>query len=320
MSLGRRFCSGGLGAVIGLLLSSSPSSAQPPLTVKWVDGRLSVAAHDVPLAEVLREIAHQTGVEVLGLDGIQESRSIEFADKRLAEGLKLLLEELDYVMAIRDPLARRMTPPALRVWLYLKSPPVDAPVEPGDPDVPMLADPTPDGADGTWPEVVAPASASTDQEIPDVAEASDIDPDLRLLEDSKFFDQATESSILQATNSENPAVRARALEVLGARDSSASADAFGIAMIDSDPAVSSVASALMADSNAPNVLENLGSILEHSDPVVRFTALELLTRRADPESLPYLSRVLNDENEVIRTTAQRLVKQLSLLEQESRER
>jgi len=91
-------------------------------------------------------------------------------------------------------------------------------------------------------------------------------------------------------------------------------------MVDSDPAVSSVASALMADSNAPNVLENLGSVLRHSDPVVRFTALELLTRRADPESLPYLSPVLNDENEVIRTTAQRLVKQLSLLEPKSRER
>jgi hypothetical protein len=46
----------------------------------------------------------------------------------------------------------------------------------------------------------------------------------------------------------------------------------------------------------------------------------LLTRRADPESLPYVRSVLNDENEVVRTTAQQLVKQLSLLEQKSRER
>ena len=311
---------GGLRTVTAFLLSSSLASAQPPLTVEWVDGRLSVAAHDVALAEVLREIAHQTGVEVVGLDRIQESRSIEFADKRLADGLKLLLEDLDYVMAIRDPLALMTTPPAMRVWVYLKSPPVDVPAQPGDPDAPTRAEPTPGGADGIWPEGVTPAPASTDQEIPQVANAADMDPALRSLEDSRFFDQASESSILQATNAESPAVRARALKVLGARDSSVSADAFGIAMVDSDPAVSSVASALMADSNAPNVLENLGSILRHSDPVVRFTALELLTRRADPESLPYLSPVLNDENEVIRTTAQRLVKQLSLLEPKSRER
>jgi HEAT repeats len=320
MRLGRGFCSVGLHTAIAFLLSNSLASAQPPLTVKWVDGRLSVAAHDVALAEVLREIAHQTGVDVVGLDRIPQSRSIEFADKLLADGLKLLLEDLDYVMAIRDPMALMTKPPAMRIWLHLKSPPVDVPVQPGDPDVPTLAEPTPGGADGIWPEVVTPASASMDQEIPEVAKSSDIDPELRSLEDSKFFDQATESSILQATNSESPAVRARALEVLGARDSSVSADAFGIAMIDSDPAVSSLASALMADSNAPNVLESLGSILGHSDPVVRFTALELLTRRADPESLPYLSPVLNDENEVIRTTAQRLVKQLSLLERNSRER
>ena len=316
MSLDRRLFGGGLRTVTAVLLSSSLASAQPPLTVQWVDARLSVTAHDVALAEVLREIAHQTGVEVVGLDRIQESRSIEFADKRLADGLKLLLEDLDYVMAIRDPLALMTTPPAMRVWVYLKSPPVDVPAQPGDPDAPTPAEPTPGGADGTWPEAVTPAPASTDQEIP----AADIDPELRSLEDSRFFDQASESSILQATNAESPAVRARALKVLGARDSSVSADAFGIAMVDSDPAVSSVASALMADSNAPNVLENLGSVLRHSDPVVRFTALELLTRRADPESLPYLSPVLNDENEVIRTTAQRLVKQLSLLEPKSRER
>ena len=316
MSLDRRLFGGGLRTVTAVLLSSSLASAQPPLTVQWVDARLSVTAHDVALAEVLREIAHQTGVEVVGLDRIQESRSIEFADKRLADGLKLVLEDLDYVMAIRDPLALMTTPPAMRVWVYLKSPPVDVPAQPGDPDAPTRVEPTVADADGTWPEAVTPAPASTDQEIP----AADIDPELRSLEDSRFFDQASESSILQATNAESPAVRARALKVLGARDSSVSADAFGIAMVDSDPAVSSVASALMADSNAPNVLENLGSVLRHSDPVVRFTALELLTRRADPESLPYLSPVLNDENEVIRTTAQRLVKQLSLLEPKSRER
>jgi hypothetical protein len=318
MRLGRGFSSVGVPTVIAFLLSNSLASAQP-LTVKWVDGRLSVAASDVALAEVLREVAGQTGVEIVGLDRIQESRSIEFADKLLADGLTLLLESLDYVMAIRDPMAVMTKPPAMRIWLHLKSPPVDKPVPP-DADVSTLAESTPGGADGIWPEVVTPASESTDQVIPEVARASDMDAELRLLEDSNFFDQASESSILQATNSESPAIRARALEVLRARDSSVSADAFGIAMLDSDPAVSSLASALMADSNAPNVLENLGRILEHSDPVVRFTALELLTRRADPESLPYVRSVLNDENEVVRTTAQQLVKQLSLLEQKSRER
>jgi HEAT repeat protein len=167
------------------------------------------------------------------------------------------------------------------------------------------------------PEDGTLATGSMDEEIREDATASDTDPDLRVLEDSRFFDEASESSILQATTSENPAVRVRALTALGARDSDVSADAFGIALVDSDPAVSGIASALIADSNAPNVLQILGRILEHSDPVVRFTALELLTRRGDPESLPYLGSVVNDEHAVIRTTAQQLVKQL---ERESRQR
>ena len=108
--------------------------------------------------------------------------------------------------------------------------------------------------------------------------------------------------------------------MLAARDSSVSTDAFAIAMMDSDAAVSSRASALMADSNAADVLESLGRMLGQSDPVVRFTALELLTRRADPKTLPYLRLVLSDENEVIRTTAQRFAQQLSLLEQENHKR
>jgi hypothetical protein len=319
MSLDRGFWPVILRSVIAVLLSHSLVSAQPPLTVTWVDGRLGVVAHGVALAEVLREIAHQTGVEVVGLDRIQESRSVEFADELLADGLKLLLEDVDYVMAFRDLTVPMTNRPALRVWVYVRSPPAAEPVQRVDPDIPTRGRPSL-GADGIWPEALTSALASSDPELPDAAGALDTDPDLRLLEDSRFFDQANESSILQATNSESPAIRARALEVLAARDSSVSTDAFAIAMMDSDAAVSSRASALMADSNAANVLESLGRMLGQSDPVVRFTALELLTRRVDPETLPYLRSVLSDENEVIRTTAQRFVQQLSLVEQQNPKR
>lgn len=321
MTLGRGFCSLGLPTVLAFLLSNSLASAQPPLTVRWVDGRLSVTAHDVALVEVLREIVTQTGVEVVGLDRIPRSRSIDFADKPLAEGLKLVLEDLDYIMAIRDPMALTTKRPAVRIWVYPESPPVDASVAAGDPDLLTPTAPAPGRDDGIGAENDVLATVSAAPEIPDaLAGASDMDPELQSLEDSQFFAEASESSVLQATTSESPAVRARALDVLAARDSSVSADAFEIAMIDPDPAVSSRASELMADSNAPNVLENLGRTLGHPDPVVRFTALELLARRADPASLPYLKTVLNDENAVVRTTAQQLAKQLSLVEPQNRER
>jgi hypothetical protein len=313
MTLGRGFSWVGVPTVIALLLSNSIASAQPSLIVAWRDGRLSVVAQDVALADVLREIAKQTGVEVVGLDRIRRTQSIEFAGKRLAEGLKLVLEELDYVMAIRDPVVLTTNRPPMRIWLHPEPLPVEGSVAPVDADLAPLPEPAFGRDDGGGPEVESPVPASTDPEIPEaLASAADVDPELRALEESRFFDEASETSVLQATTAESPAVRARALEVLGTRDSSVSADALGNGMIDSDPAVSSRASALMADSHAPNVIENLGRMLSHSDPVVRFTALELLARRGDPESLAYLKEVVDDENDVVRTAAQRLAQQLAI--------
>jgi len=338
MSVGPRFRVVGLLTATVFLRSSPLALAQSSLTVQWTEGRLSVVAHDVSLARVLREIAHQTGVEIVGLERIQQSRSIEFADKLLADGLKLLLADIDYVMAVRDPMALATRSPVIRIWLYFGSPPTDVPVQLRDPDVPTLEEPSASFADGTqsedavpgWETIdheltqgaeasesidqelaqIAEASVSTDQELTQNAEASDADSELQELESSGFFDQANESSVFQATKSENAAVRARALNALNERNSAMSVDAFATAMIDPDPAVSSVASALMADSNAPEVLENLGSVLRHPDPVLRFNALELLARRGDPDSLPHVQQLLNDENETIRMTAQQLVEQL----------
>ena len=94
-----------------LLLSSPQASAQPFLSVQWVDARLAVIAHEVPLGQVLREIARQTGIEIFGLERLRHVRSVEFADQFLADGLELLLEDLDYVMAVRDPVAQAVHPP-----------------------------------------------------------------------------------------------------------------------------------------------------------------------------------------------------------------
>ena len=217
MSFGRKSRIVGFRTAIVFLLSSPLASAQPSLAVQWAEARLNVAAHDVSLAHVLREITHQTGVEIVGLERIQQSRSIEFTDKLLADGLKLLLSDIDYVMAVRDPMALTTRLPAIRIWLYFGSPPTDVPVQLRDRDVPTLEEPNPDVADGSWPEDAIPGSASTNQELAQIAEASestdqklaqiaealDADAELQELEGSGVFGEANESSVSQAMESEN---------------------------------------------------------------------------------------------------------------------
>jgi hypothetical protein len=81
-----------------LLLSYSPvfialADAQARLMVEWKGGRLSVSAERAPLAQVLREVARRTGVEIQGIDGLQESVSVRFSDLPLRVGLEKLIPE-----------------------------------------------------------------------------------------------------------------------------------------------------------------------------------------------------------------------------------
>jgi hypothetical protein len=71
-----------------LLLFVSKSSAEEPFTIEWKAGRLSVTAEGAPLAQVLREVARLTGVEVEGLKGLHEPVSARFANLPLREGLQ----------------------------------------------------------------------------------------------------------------------------------------------------------------------------------------------------------------------------------------
>lgn len=74
----------------------SAAWAQAPLQVEWKEGRLSVSAEKVPLAQILQEVARQTGMEIRGLEGLQEPVSVRFARLPLHEGLQKL--PVNYLM------------------------------------------------------------------------------------------------------------------------------------------------------------------------------------------------------------------------------
>ena len=68
----------------------SSASAHTPLHVEWREERLSVSAEKEPLAQILHEVARQTGMEIRGLEGLQEQVSVRFAGLPLQEGLQKL--------------------------------------------------------------------------------------------------------------------------------------------------------------------------------------------------------------------------------------
>lgn len=79
-----------------LLVSSA--SAKEPFKVEWAEERLSVIAERIPLSQILREVASQTGMEVRGFEGLEEKVSVRFSDLSLREGLQKLLAHVNYFL------------------------------------------------------------------------------------------------------------------------------------------------------------------------------------------------------------------------------
>ncbi|MGH9373446.1 MAG: HEAT repeat domain-containing protein [Vicinamibacterales bacterium] len=279
-------------------------SAQPSLVVEWTGERLTVSARDVALAEVLHEVARQTGVQFVGTERLTDPFSIEFTDKSLDDGLRELLADLDYLMALPHPAAPPSAQP-VRIFVLRRA-------KPGS----VLPDPTAtegvannqfDPMTGAEPIGANPEGGiAAPGELPDDAR----DPELRRLEDSGFFDDANASALIDASNHANTAVRIRALEVLSQRDASLSADVVGNALTDANPSVSSAAAALIAENADLRAVERLGELLKHDDPAVRFGAIQLLAQRGDAASLPYVLPVTDDENPAVRMVAEQLIERL----------
>ena len=61
------------------LLVVPVASAQAPLVVEWQQGCLSVLAEKTPLSQIVREVAYRTGMEVQGLEGLEEEVSVRFS-------------------------------------------------------------------------------------------------------------------------------------------------------------------------------------------------------------------------------------------------
>jgi hypothetical protein len=269
---------------------SSPVLTQPWLLVTWADGRLAVSAHNVRLAEVLREVARQTGVEFVGLERLTKPASLEFTDKSLADGLRLLLLEVDYLTALAPSIAAPTRPPA-RIFIFRASEPSA-----------RTREPTSSGqAAYTQPEPMV-------NEEPPLEDARDLE--LQQLEESGFFENANASALVDAADHKNPAVRIRAMEVLSQLNPSGAADIVARALTDANPAVSSSAAALIAENADPRAVEGLGELLKNNDPAVRFGAIQLLAQRSDADSLPYVRQATDDDNPAVRLVAIELVEQL----------
>lgn len=280
------------------LLIAPTAFAQKLLKVEWKEGRLSVMAEKTALSEILREVARQTGLEVRGLEGLQEEVSVRFVDLPFDEALRKLLDRVNSLI-IGESSPQGKPRPVLGVVFErrtalspekLKEEPVALWEEQGA----RLAALT---------EILDKGGTQAEQAL--FSAALDPDPSIRELASETLAARNSEEdfqTILKAATAEDALTRLMALQVLSQHETFA-LPALAEALLDQDREVKGYAMQMLAQKRSPKALEALGQVLHDPNPAFRQYALKFLRQLGDPTSLSYIGLALHDEDEAVRGLA-----------------
>lgn len=224
--------------VLILVLSGSSVLSYSPLTVEWKKERLSVVAEQVPLARILQEIAHRTGLKIQGHEALQSEVSVRFSGLPLGEALDRLLVHTNY-LTVEEPSSQGGTRPVLALVLREKTA--------GEKSAPLTQ---------VRPQVLgaAPEGTRMDHEKSGAAETAEVQ---------------------EGAAEENPRDQEH-LAALEAFAEQGDVAALQLALLDPNPTVQMRALTLMLERDTPRTIDLLVRMAKSGDPAARRQALHLL--------------------------------------------
>jgi hypothetical protein len=287
--------------LLAFFFASTSWAEIPPLKIAWKDNHLSIRAEKTPLVQVLKEIAHHTGVEMHGLEKLQEPVSAYFVDLPLQEALEKLGVN------------------GLIIWRDGRSgiQPVTAFLSPrsGKPQAGTLP------VDADFSDTVASTEGERQRHkrltiLYDAAKHGDEatlrqavgDPDLNIRLMAVDFlaqkdPQKAQAALLDATKSDQPEVRLNALQLLGQTDTTGGSTlaALAAAVHDENRDVKSYAIQALADRGGSEALGYLLQAARDPDAEVRKLVVQSLSLREEGYEL--LENALSDKDEGVRSMA-----------------
>ena len=283
-----------------LLFLASFGSAQEPLKVEWMEGRLSVTAEETPLAQVLQEVARQTGLEARGLERLQEKVSVRFSSLSLREGLQKLLAYVNYVILEKKSFQGDTQP-----VLVLASGRRTAPST-GERGEKPEEDPVVEEDQGRR---LAALYASVQQGDSEALQKALFDRDqvvqataYELL--AKQDPEKAVAVLLEATKSDQPGTRLQALQLLdqsGQAEGRVALSALDSALGDEDVTVKGYAAQALVERGTPEAMVHLYRALHDPDPSFRMMVVEVVAGKEQGREM--LQAALRDDNEAVRSMA-----------------
>jgi hypothetical protein len=294
-----------------IALMSGAGSAQQAPEVRWSQNRLSVVASGAPLADVVREVARLSAMEVIGADKLTGRVTINFAELPLDKAMATILEGVNYSIQERTAadgsrqqvlrilsMVRGDAAAAFNITGPLHSPALDALVAEAvvdhDDQVEVDADDDPDYYDDIRK---------------DRLEAS------RLAAEGVFSAKTDLQALLKLMENYNDEIRLEALKALGTRPMPEVLPAISAALGDAHWDVRTAAIEILSRASDPASLARVGHELVGSDDRdVKIDALRVLAARAQMESAESLRAFLKtppvDDDALLRAAAQQLINEL----------
>jgi len=248
-----------------LSVSENREPDEAPFLVRTKGNLLTVKARDIPLEEVLTEIANQTRINFVLCEPAEESISADFSNLPLEKGLKRLTRDFDHVLVYGPNTAKR-------VHLKIKT---------------MLIFPREGGRSkkGSEARVIVPekrtlralGNASMDSLIKALG---DKDPEVREDAVDSLAEFEDEKVIMHLTkvllNDKDEDVRANAADVLGELGGENARDALIQALQDEDAGVRESAVDALAEIGGQEVVPPLTVVLRDEVDDVRESAADAL--------------------------------------------
>jgi len=283
--------------------------AQAVFSVEYKGGNLSINARQVPLAQVLQEVARQTAIEVQGVEGLRDNISVRFTNLPLREGLQKFLAPVNYLLLEETSPRGGTRPTRLLVFGRRAVPPLLASVVTLSEEGRMM----PEGEGGEERLKALEAFAQQGDEV--ALQQALRDPDesvqMKALELLAQRDQRQATArLLDMAKSDQPATRSQALRLLhesGYADEGTVVAALGTAL--ADKGMRDYAIQALADRGGPDAMEYLRQAFRDPDPSVRRLVIESTAPQGQSRSL--LQEAIADPDETVRALAKFWLEQVA---------
>ncbi len=294
-------------AIFGMAVPghASPLLHQRSFYVKWEDQRLSVSAKNVPLPQILQEVAHQTGMRVQIIGKLHNKIPVHFSNLSLLEGLQKLMARVNYGILEEASLQGEMQPVFVLVFPREMLPPeeitAEEVVQENDESqrVKMLVMldnfSNGDDTDSLWDAIYDP-----DPAIQGVAVA--------LLAKK---DQASDISLSRAISSDIPEVQQQAIDLLNNTDAvegEASVSVLVDATTSQDITVRGYAIGVLSQQQGGSAaMKELFRVFQEADPSTQMIIIESVGQQEKGRA--FLQAALRMDNEGVRLLAASFLEQ-----------